>query len=47
MDKYVPIRVGASVLKRIEIEQSGNALLQIYGMLPNSKIHSLSNFEGS
>jgi hypothetical protein len=43
VDKYVPIRVGASVLERIEIEQSGNALFQIYEMLENRAIGRLPN----
>jgi hypothetical protein len=30
VDKYVPVRVGASELERIEIKQSSDALIQNY-----------------
>jgi hypothetical protein len=36
-DKYVPVGFGASEPKRIEIELSGDALLQNYVKVPNLK----------
>jgi hypothetical protein len=43
VDKYVPVRVGASELERIEKEKSGDAPIQSCGCEENGEVRQVFN----